>query len=85
MWYENYYYYYFFYPNRCRVELGLVNNPSTHMNDADLASFKAITTFDGWTYEPTSIKLQKRKLSYSTYPLIVHIKHSFWIKGCLDL
>ena len=34
-----YYYYYVFYSNRRRVELGLVNDPSTHMNDAELASF----------------------------------------------
>ena len=45
---------------------------------------------DGHNYEPfftniLSIKLQKRKLLYSAYPLIVRIKHSFWIKGCLDL
>ena len=41
------------------MELGLVNNPSTHMNDVDLASFKAITTFDGWTYEPFFTNVNK--------------------------
>ena len=34
-----YYYYYVFYSNRRRVALGLVNDPSTHMNDAELARF----------------------------------------------
>ena len=37
--YYYYYFFYVFYSNRRRVELGLVNDPSTHMNDAELASF----------------------------------------------